>query len=128
MEKLVDQAIYFWPLAFLGADVPVLATWAAFDAFWGMLVHSNVKVRLGPLIYVLNGPEMHLWHHCPGLGHRKNFGNNLSVLDWVLGTAHVPGSFPSEFGVGDPTYPVGSLRKQLVRPFRRGTLASAPPA
>ena len=36
--------------------------WSGVDVFFGILNHANVRIRLGPLIYVFVGPEMHRWH------------------------------------------------------------------
>jgi sterol desaturase/sphingolipid hydroxylase (fatty acid hydroxylase superfamily) len=54
--------------------------------------HSNLRVDLGPLKYVLNGPEMHQWHHVhPDAGPPdKNFAINLALWDWLFGTAFLP--------------------------------------
>ena len=47
----------------LGAAPEVALIKGTIDAVWGMYIHSNIDVRAGVLQYVLNGPEMHRWHH-----------------------------------------------------------------
>ena len=92
------------------------------------LAHSNLNVRIGPLIYLLVGPEMHRWHHStdPTM-QRQNFGNNLSLFDWIFGTAVVPDAPPRAFGTSDDDYPqriwLGQLR-YAFRPLR--ALPTAP--
>jgi sterol desaturase/sphingolipid hydroxylase (fatty acid hydroxylase superfamily) len=90
------------------------------DGFFGMFIHANVRWRLGPLIYVLMGPEMHRWHHSRDRERRQhNFGNNFSIFDWLFGTGYVSREMPTTFGVDDAGYPVESLPAQFWYAFRR---------
>lgn len=101
--------------------------WASVDAFFGMLNHANVRWRLGPLIYVFVGPEMHRWHHALDRDRREcNYGNNLSIFDWMFGTAYVGRDEPTGFGVDDPAYPVGNLVRQFFYAFRPATPLAPP--
>jgi sterol desaturase/sphingolipid hydroxylase (fatty acid hydroxylase superfamily) len=121
LEKLLDRLVFLLPLTVLGADEPALLVWSTIDVFFGMLNHSNVRWRLGrPLIYVFNGPEMHLWHHAADPARRDcNFGNNLSVFDWIFRTAYVPDDRPTAFGIDDGvSYPQGNVVKQFFFAFR----------
>lgn len=119
LEKILDRLIYLLPLLVLGASDDALLAWAAVDAFSGMLIHSNLPVRMGPLVYVLNSPEMHGWHHAPDAdAMRHNFGNNFSVFDWIFGTARLLPGPPPGFGTGDPDYPEGNLWRQFLYAFR----------
>ena len=77
---------------------------------------------LGPLRYLLNNPQMHIWHHAARfpahLPYGVNFGLTLSLWDYLFGTAYVPRSgrdialgfdglerFPKGFG-GQTVYPL----------------------
>lgn len=81
--------------------------------------HANVRLRIGPLIYVFVGPEMHRVHHArAGTAQRCNFGNNLSIFDWLFGTAVLPEELPSEFGIDDEAYPEGNIVRQFFHAFR----------
>lgn len=122
LEKLLDRAIFLLPLTVLGAGEAALLIWSAMDAFFGMLNHSNVRWRLGtPLIYVFVGPEMHLWHHAADRERRDcNYGNNLSIFDWIFGTAYVPAEAPTAFGIDDAqAYPHDNILRQFLFAFRR---------
>lgn len=120
LEKVLDRVVYLLPLLVLGVSDGALITWAAVDAFWGMLIHSNLNLRLGPLIYIFNGPELHRWHHSPNARFQRcNFGNNLSCFDWVFGTAYLPDETPVEFGIEDSAYPQNDIWKQFMYAFRR---------
>lgn len=127
LEKLVDRLIFLFPLTILGAGETALLIWSAMDAFFGMLNHSNVRWRLGkPLIYVFVGPEMHLWHHALDAERRDcNFGNNLSIFDWLFGTAYVPAEAPAAFGVdGARDYPHDNILRQFLYAFRGSRFSS----
>lgn len=119
LEKALDRLIYLLPLLVLGVSDEALLVLAAVDAFFGMMIHSNLPIRLGPLVYVLNGPELHQWHHAPDADEqRHNFGNNLSIFDWIFGTARLRPDPSPRFGTGEPGYPHDSLAKQFLYAFR----------
>lgn len=119
LEKLLDRGIYLFPLLFLGVSEESLVILAATDALIASFCHANLNWRIGPLIYVFNGPEMHHWHHACGADRRDcNFGNNLSVFDWLFGTAYLSSREPREFGVDDRNYPEGNIVRQFFYAFR----------
>ena len=57
----------------------------------GPLKHSHHPISLGCLDRILISPHMHQVHHSKARRHwNKNFGTNLSVFDWIFGTAYKP--------------------------------------
>ena len=119
LEKLLDRTIYIFPLLFLGVSNSAILIWAGFDVFFGMMSHSNLKWRIGPLIYIFVGPEMHRWHHVKDPKIREcNYGNNFSIFDWILGTAYLCYDLPGEFGVDEVDYPQNNIVKQFFYAFR----------
>ena len=50
----------------------------------GMFIRSNIDVRLGKLQYIINGPEMHRWHHSDDEGreYQNNYATKLAFWDW----------------------------------------------
>jgi sterol desaturase/sphingolipid hydroxylase (fatty acid hydroxylase superfamily) len=122
-EILINQTIEFLPIALLGAPPEVALAKATVDAVWGMYIHSNIDVRSGPLQRVINGPEMHRWHHARDLpAPGKNFATKLAIWDFLFGTAHLPAHKPPRYGLGDARYPkAGALAylRQHVYSFRR---------
>jgi sterol desaturase/sphingolipid hydroxylase (fatty acid hydroxylase superfamily) len=119
LEKVFDRTIYLFPLLFLGVSETALLILAAVDATIATFSHSNVNWRIGPLIYVFVGPEMHRWHHSSDPRHQHcNFGNNLSIFDWLFGTAFLSRDHPREFGLNDPSYPERSFPRQFLYAFR----------
>ena len=80
--------------------------------------HANVRLRFGPLAYIVNSPHMHLWHHVHGDAGpvNRNFGINLAVWDWLFGTAYLPAEEPARLGfAGIETFPK-TLVGELVWP------------
>jgi sterol desaturase/sphingolipid hydroxylase (fatty acid hydroxylase superfamily) len=115
IEILINQTIEFAPIVLLGASPEVAVIKGFIDAAWGMYIHSNIDVRSGRLQYILNGPEMHRWHHAhEDEAHNKNFSTKLAVWDWMFGTAFLPNERkPKEYGLGDPSYPRDYVRQHL---------------
>ena len=74
---------------------------ALLDAVWGMYIHANIDVRSGKLQYIINGPEMHQWHHSNDRAvFFANYSTKFAVWDWLFGTAYLPGrKKPREFGL-----------------------------
>jgi sterol desaturase/sphingolipid hydroxylase (fatty acid hydroxylase superfamily) len=91
LEILINQTVEFAPIVLLGAS-PAVAVWkGAVSAIWGMFIHSNLDIRLGALQRVINGPEMHRWHHSLApQAQQRNFSTKLAIWDWLFGTAYFP--------------------------------------
>jgi sterol desaturase/sphingolipid hydroxylase (fatty acid hydroxylase superfamily) len=125
LEILVNQTIEFAPIALLGAAPEVAIIKATIDAVWGMYIHSNVGVRSGRLQYVINGPEMHRWHHAREIAEKNaNFGTKLAIWDWIFKTAYLPRAKPLAYGLaGDEPYPEGYVGQHVAafRPFATAT-------
>ena len=90
LEILINQTVEFAPMILLGAAPEVVPIKGAISAVWGMYIHANLDVRSGLLQRVINGPEMHRWHHAIGRGMGTNFSTKLAVWDWLFGTAYFP--------------------------------------
>ncbi|MES1166100.1 MAG: sterol desaturase family protein [Verrucomicrobiota bacterium] len=112
LEILINQSIEFVPLALLGAAPEVALIKVTIDALWGMYIHSNVDVRSGRLQRIINGPEMHRWHHAIEIRDGVNFATKFAFWDWLFGTAHLPDVKPRGYGILEP-FPTGYLQQQL---------------
>jgi 3-mercaptopyruvate sulfurtransferase SseA/sterol desaturase/sphingolipid hydroxylase (fatty acid hydroxylase superfamily) len=96
------ENVFYTPMKFI--MMMVIGNFSPQDAFIvyyasiaiGHLNHANIKLSYGPLKYILNNPEMHIWHHSYYLpkDRRKgvNFGISLSLWDYIFGTAYIPES------------------------------------
>lgn len=125
LEILINQTIEFAPIALLGAAPEVALMKATMDAVWGMYIHSNLDVRTGWLQRIINGPEMHRWHHATDVVD-INFSTKLAIWDWMFGTAYLPPQKPTGYGlVGEPGYPINHYVKQHTYAFRRHEKAGA---
>jgi len=88
----------------------------------GLYNHSNINLPLGPFRYVLNNPQMHIWHHARDVPSKYgfNFGFALAVWDYLFNTAWIPQSGRDET-LGFPGmegFPL-TLKAQLLYPFFR---------
>ena len=107
VEIMINQTIEFAPIVLLGSpEVAVIK--GTMDSVWGMYIHSNLDVRTGLFQRVINGPEMHRWHHATDVTD-VNFGTKLAVWDWMFGTAYLPAHKPAGFGLVGEVFPEGFL-------------------
>lgn len=118
-EIIVYKSLSYPVLALLGFDGDVLFVLAVVSTAIGHFNHANLGVNTGPLKYVFNSPEMHVWHHVhPDAGPpNHNFAINLALWDWLFGTAHLPDHPPTQLGFEDidafPTTAPGQLLHPL---------------
>ena len=126
IEILINQTIEFLPIVLLGSPVEVIAYKATISAVWGMHIHSNLNLRTGILQKIINGPEMHRWHHSTGKGRNRNFATKIATWDWIFGTAYLPDNKPDEYGL--KTYFPNHYILQTIyafRPFKRAKSISS---
>jgi sterol desaturase/sphingolipid hydroxylase (fatty acid hydroxylase superfamily) len=111
----------FTILIVLGCPEIVLALFAVFDAVFGVIQHSNIRLALGPLSWILSTPELHRWHHSRVLEEANaNYGSNLIVWDLVFGTYFLPADRrpPTDIGVAEmPSFPQ-DYWGQILSPLR----------
>ena len=121
IEKSIQYAVDSLPFALLGAPQETLAAYFVFYAINGFFQHSNCMVRLGPLNYVVSGPELHRWHHSEvSAESNNNYGNNLILWDILFGTRWLPkGREVGPLGLHNRAYPLGFFA-QMRTPFVRG--------
>ena len=122
LDSAISYFVMYGPILALGASIDAIAVYTVFDFLFGSLQHANINVKLGPLNWILAGPELHRWHHAkdPSEGNR-NYGNTWIVWDIVFGTRFHPedrvlGANDAGFADMD-RYPKGILG-QLAAPFR----------
>jgi sterol desaturase/sphingolipid hydroxylase (fatty acid hydroxylase superfamily) len=116
LDSIYTVGLINLPAILLGVDVGTLAGLVAFRGIWAIYIHSNVRLPLGPLRYIVGSPQIHHWHH----DRDRNAGNyaNLSpLMDLLFGTYHCPDHGPDRFGL-DESQPKGYVR-MLVGPLRK---------
>jgi len=94
METIAYRTIEYIPLAMIGFGIDDFFVVHIFALAVGHFNHSNFRLPLGPLKYVFNNPQMHIWHHAlelpEGRPHGINYGITLSLWDYLFGTASMP--------------------------------------
>ncbi|ELX08604.1 sterol desaturase-like protein [Janthinobacterium sp. HH01] len=83
-----------------GSATPALVI--VIGTIWGFFIHSNLRVRLGPLESLIATPAFHHWHHTSVAPLDRNFSSTLPFLDRVFGTWHLPDSWPAAYGLAEP--------------------------
>ncbi len=122
METVVYRTIEYISLALIGIGLRDFFIIHIFTLAIGHFNHSNFKIRLGPLKYLLNNPEMHLWHHAKAIPKKRlygvNFGLTLSIWDYLFGTYYMPKNDKDiELGFsGDENFPK-NFSKQITHGF-----------
>ncbi|WP_152287062.1 sterol desaturase family protein [Flavicella marina] len=120
METLVYRTTLYIPLAIIGGfqvDDVIFVHLIALTI--GHLNHANVKLHYGPLKYILNNPEMHIWHHAKALpsdhSNGVNFGISLSIWDYFFKTNYQPKSGRDiELGFeGDENFPKDFVHQEM---------------
>lgn len=124
MESILYKVVTYFALLVIGFEVETLFYMHILTITWGHYNHANVNLPIGPLKYIFNNPQMHMWHHVKKLPKGKslgvNFGLTLSVWDYLFNTAYEPKSSRDiELGFdGDEQYPK-TFWKQVVSGFRK---------
>jgi len=120
LDRALQWSVEVLPFIALGVTPEVLALYFVFYAVTGFYQHSNCRLRLGTLNWIIAGPELHRWHHSAlPRESNSNYGNKLIFWDLVFGTRFLPrGRSVGRLGLLDPAYPTGFLA-QLAAPFVR---------
>lgn len=92
-ETIVYRSIEYIPLAMIGFGINDFILVHLFALTIGHLNHANFYLPLGPLKYIFNSPQMHIWHHAEHLpkgSYGVNYGISLSLWDYLFGTVWMP--------------------------------------
>ncbi|MDX2133869.1 MAG: sterol desaturase family protein [Saprospiraceae bacterium] len=123
METIVYRSIEYLPLAMIGFGIQDFILVHLFALTIGHLNHANIYLPLGPLQYLLNSPQMHIWHHSrelPKGSYGVNYGITLSVWDYLFGTVWMPRNGRDiPLGFDDVEHYPRGFWGQLLKPFQR---------
>ena len=104
------------PVIMLGLPYWAIAVAYLLRGWWAYFVHADVPWTLGPLGKVLISPAAHRLHHIRDealMG--TNFGNTVTLWDWVFGTYMDPAPYVNcETGIAEGTRDAWG---ELKRPF-----------
>lgn len=105
-EILVRVPIIAFPMSLLLNITPAETGFVGFLInYFGLFIHTNVRLRLGPIGYILCGPQAHRIHHSRETQHfNKNFAAYFFGWDLLFGTSWIPGpnEFPKTGVAGEP--------------------------
>jgi sterol desaturase/sphingolipid hydroxylase (fatty acid hydroxylase superfamily) len=108
VEIVVYQAVLYIPATLLGFSEEATYGCAIISTAVGHFAHANLRLRIGPIKYILNCPEMHSWHHVhPDYGpQNRNFAITFTLWDWLFHTAYLPSHDPERLGVRQAEVPL----------------------
>lgn len=88
------------PALILGFPLETLAGLIAFRGMWAIYIHSNVRLPIGPLKWLIGAPELHNWHH--DLDRKAgNYANVSPLMDIIFGTYKCPDKEPEHYGIDE---------------------------
>ena len=96
---------------------PAVALVVIFGTVWTFFIHANIRLRLGPLEWLVSTPAFHHWHHTNDHHRDRNFASIFPLIDRVFGTASAPGHWPPVYGIDEKVSP--TLDGQLLDPLIR---------
>lgn len=117
-DQIMTKSFSLIPVFVIGFSEAALVTFALIYHWQSLLIHSNVKIKFGPLRWLVASPEFHHWHHANQReAYDKNFSGQLPLWDLVFGTVYMPkGQMPEKYGVDDPV--PRTYWKQFLYPFQ----------
>ncbi len=124
METIFYKTIQYIPLAMIGFGIDDFFIIHIIAVTIGHLNHANLSWNYGALKYIINNPNMHIWHHAKALpeNHKYgvNYGISLSVWDYIFKTCYVPKSGRDiELGFEEDEKFPKSFQSQIIYPLTK---------
>jgi sterol desaturase/sphingolipid hydroxylase (fatty acid hydroxylase superfamily) len=116
IDSIYTIGIINLPAFILGFPLETLAGFLAFRGLWAIYIHSNVRLPIGPLRWLIGAPELHHWHH-ERAREAGNYANISPLMDILFGTYRCPDHEPEKLGVEEPM--PRSYLGQMIHPFWR---------
>ena len=83
----ISKIPFFMVMPLLGFDPTIIAVAGVISTLWGIVGHTQIVGKLGPLEWVFNTPSHHRVHHGSNKQYiDKNYGNLLIIWDKMFGT------------------------------------------
>jgi sterol desaturase/sphingolipid hydroxylase (fatty acid hydroxylase superfamily) len=115
VDSIYTVGLINLPAFILGFPLQTLGLLIAFRGIWAIYIHSNVRLPLPWIRWLIGAPELHHWHH----DRNKDAGNyaNISpLMDLIFGTYVCPDHEPASLGLAGEPLPQNYLA-QLIYPF-----------
>jgi sterol desaturase/sphingolipid hydroxylase (fatty acid hydroxylase superfamily) len=126
--------LVYVPIVLAGFDLKLVMAILSVDLQYQFFLHTEARIPLGPLEWVLNTPSHHRVHHaCNGSYLDKNYGGMVIVFDRLFGTfAEERPAEPLRYGLVHPLasrstveLAFGGWRRLLGEMRRAGSLGAA---
>ncbi|WP_087004231.1 sterol desaturase family protein [Rhizobium sullae] len=118
VDQIATMTASMLPVYALGFSGSAIAIYAFMYQAQSLLIHSNTRIRFGPLKWVLASPQFHHWHHAnERQAYDKNFAGQLPFIDALAGTLYMPERMPRVYGTDDPVPPL--YHQQLAYPLKQ---------
>jgi len=116
-EQIFVHSTSYVPIMILGFSPIAFAAYVILYNWHTAFIHCNLRIGLGPLTLLFATPRFHHWHHSSALeDYDKNFAAQLSFIDALFGTLHLPkGRRPVSYGINEKV--PENYFKQLIYPF-----------
>lgn len=101
-----------------GSMLPIAIT--LIGTFMGFFLHANVRLRFGPLEWLVATPAFHHWHHSRTDHIDHNYAATFPWIDRMFGTLYLPAHFPADYGIQTPM--PATLIGQLLSPMESPTV------
>jgi len=117
LEPLVTRALVLVPIVLLGFPQDTIFAYLIFISVQSVLIHSNIKMKVGWLRYVIVTPQFHHWHHASDAeAIDKNYAAHTPLFDILFGSWHLPKDrWPVKYGTVKPI--PGGMLGQFLHPF-----------
>jgi sterol desaturase/sphingolipid hydroxylase (fatty acid hydroxylase superfamily) len=117
LEPLATRALVLVPIVLLGFPQDTIFAYLIFISVQSVLIHSNIKMDVGWLRYVIVTPQFHHWHHASDAeAIDKNYGAHTPLFDMLGKTWHLPKDrWPVNYGTVKPI--PGGMFGQFMHPF-----------
>jgi len=125
VDQILTKSASFLPVFALGFSTSAILIFTLVYQWQSLFVHSNTRIRFGPLKWLLASPQFHHWHHAnERAAFDKNFAAQLPFLDLLGGTLFMPDGMPEKYGTDEPVPQL--YHQQLVYPFAANAAPLSP--
>ncbi|MDX8480411.1 sterol desaturase family protein [Mesorhizobium sp. VK24D] len=116
VDQILTKSASLLPVLALGYSGEAIFIYVLIYQWQSVFIHSNTRIRFGPLKWLLASPQFHHWHHAnERRAFDKNFAGQLPLLDLLCCTLYMPDRMPEKYGVDAPVPQL--YHRQLVYPL-----------
>jgi sterol desaturase/sphingolipid hydroxylase (fatty acid hydroxylase superfamily) len=115
LDSVYTMGLINLPAFLLGFPLATIGGFILFRGLWAIYIHSNVRLPIKPLRWLIGAPELHHWHHDRDR-RAGNYANISPVMDLLFGTYRCPDHEPESLGLKDtpPRTYLGHMLKPLM--------------